>query len=559
MAFAPRADFVPAVDDAFDADFARAAVVRPEAALAPADARDDFEAVREDRGLDFMAAGIGYPFGSAARLAVPRKRAALGRTGRHMVSTPPTIDRVQTSSVHAARATSPACADARPLPWRLSPSQVLAAWPESEAVCALISAGEGPLSRWSVLARPSRIVACPSADDPTTTRHSLERALADALGHSWMAGEGCARDGLPFCSGAIGFLSYDAGALWEPTVPAHPQAQQHCAWPLAWWAAVDGALVHDSCTGAWWETGTRGSASMVDPELAALIDVACQGRSLTVRSPLTPARSDADYAQDVAATVGAIRAGEIFQANVARAFTAQIGGEPGSPRRRWAAWALASPGARHGAYLETGDGRSLLSLSPELFLDVDAGTRRIRTRPIKGTRPLGADPGELAASAKDAAELHMIVDLMRNDLGRVARIGSVHVDEPRTMEAHPTVLHAVAEIAAELRPDVGPLDLLRATFPPGSVTGAPKVQSMKVIARTERVARGPYCGTIGFHDPARRTMLSVAIRTAMVEADGRLTYPAGCGIVADSDPRAETRESTLKTRAIAQLLDGAAR
>ena len=451
------------------------------------------------------------------------------------------------------------------MPWRLNPSQVLAAWPESEAVCALVSAGEGPLARWSVLARPSRVVTCPSADGCAASRESLERALVDALGSSWAdgepcasdpcGGEPCASDGLPFRSGAVGFLSYDAGALWEPTVPSQPRAGAHDGWPLAWWAVVDGALVHDSCTGAWWETGAPGTASLVDVDRAGAIGAATLSRGLEVRVPLTPARSDSDYAHDVADTVRAIREGEIFQANIARAFCARVGACP----RQWAAWALASPGARHGAYLEVGGGRSILSLSPELFLDVDARTRMVRSRPIKGTRPLGTDPGELAASAKDAAELHMIVDLMRNDLGRVARIGSVRVREPRMLEAHPTVLHAVAEIAAELRPDVGPVDLLRATFPPGSVTGAPKVQSMKVIARTERFARGPYCGAIGFHDPRRRTMLSVAIRTALREPDGTLTYAAGCGIVADSDPAAEARESTLKTRALAQLLEGAPR
>lgn len=557
MAFVPREDLALPAEDAFGfaPDFARDAVARLGAGFVPADARDDFEVVREGRGLDFMAAGIWCPFGCSARPAVLRNRATLGRTGRRMVSTPPTIDAVQTSSVHAARATTPAYADARPLPWRLSPSQVLAAWPESEAACALISAGQGPLARWSLLARPSRIVTCPDCDGRAANRESLERALVDALGSAWSGGDRRSSDGLPFCSGAIGFLSFDAGVLWEPTVPGRLHAGEGPAWPLAWWAVVDGALVHDSHTGAWWETGAPGASSIVDHDRAAAVDLAAMQRGLAVRSPLAPIRSDSDYAQDVAATVRAIREGEIFQANIARPFSARLGTHP----RQWAAWALASPGARHGAYLEIGDGRSILSLSPELFLDVDARSRQVRTRPIKGTRPLGADPSELERSEKDAAELHMIVDLMRNDLGRVARIGSVVVREPRTLEAHPTVLHAVAEVSAELRPEVGPVDLLRATFPPGSVTGAPKVQSMKVIARTERFSRGPYCGAIGFHDPLRRTMLSVAIRTALIEPDGTLTYAAGCGIVADSDPASETRESTLKTRALAQLLEGATR
>lgn len=399
------------------------------------------------------------------------------------------------------------------------------------------------------------MVSCPHDGPGTPSRESLERALGDALGHAWLRDEADTGGALPFCSGAIGYVSYDAGALWEPTAPPPPSAGDRAPWPLAWWAVADGALVHDSLTGDWWETGVRGTASLIDPMRAGDIDLGAMRHGHGVLAPLVPSRSDADYAHDVASTVRAIRAGEIFQANIARAYTARMS----APPRQWAAWALSSPGARHGAYLEVGGGRSILSLSPELFLDVDARTRRVRTRPIKGTRALGTDPAELDGSAKDAAELHMIVDLMRNDLGRVATVGSVRVTEPRAMERHPTVLHAVAEIAAELRPDIGPVELLRATFPPGSVTGAPKVQSMKVIARTERFARGPYCGAIGFHDPRRRTMLSVAIRTAMREPDGSLTYAAGCGIVADSDPEAETRESTLKTRAIAQLLEGAAR
>jgi para-aminobenzoate synthetase component 1 len=431
---------------------------------------------------------------------------------------------------------------------------VLAAWPDAHPVCALVSAGEGPLARWSVLARPARIVSCPRAPGGEASRDSLERTLRDALGDRWTPGPATTA-GLPFCTGSIGFLSYGAGALWEPTAAPLGRSGAHSAWPLAWWAAVDGALVHDALRGEWWETGTPSSAALIDLAHARSMDPSRLGRALGLESALAPMRSDSDYADDVSATVRAIREGEIFQANIARDFAARVSGHP----RHWAAWALSSPGAQHGAFLELGDGRSLLSLSPELFLDVDAHARKVRTRPIKGTRPSATDPQELERSAKDAAELHMIVDLMRNDLGRVARIGSVRVMEPRTMETHPTVLHAVAEIAADLRPDVGPVDLLRATFPPGSVTGAPKVQSMKVIARTERFARGPYCGAIGFHDPCRRTMLSVAIRTAMIESDGALRYAAGCGIVADSDPAEETRESTLKTRAIAQLLEGASR
>jgi para-aminobenzoate synthetase/4-amino-4-deoxychorismate lyase len=153
-------------------------------------------------------------------------------------------------------------------------------------------------------------------------------------------------------------------------------------------------------------------------------------------------------------------------------------------------------------------------------------------------------------SEKDAAELHMIVDLMRNDLGRACVPGSVRVDVPRALERHETVHHAVAEVRGTLRPGTGLVDLLRATFPPGSVTGAPKVRAMQVIDGLEPCARGPYCGAVGLVSPGR-IALNVAIRTISLEgpdgAGGMLRYPAGCGIVAESDPRQEHEESLHKS------------
>ena len=152
----------------------------------------------------------------------------------------------------------------------------------------------------------------------------------------------------------------------------------------------------------------------------------------------------------------------------------------------------------------------------------------------------------------------MIVDLMRNDLGRVAEIGSVRVTESRVLETHRTVHHGVAEIRAQLREDASWLDLLRATFPPGSVTGAPKVRAMQIIDELEVTHRGFYCGAIGFVSRSGQAALSVAIRTAQVSSPDsdntrNLAYHAGCGVVADSIPAAEVAESHAKTLAITQL------
>ena len=174
---------------------------------------------------------------------------------------------------------------------------------------------------------------------------------------------------------------------------------------------------------------------------------------------------------------------------------------------------------------ELGAGRAVLSVSPELFLSVDAHSRSVRTRPIKGTRAADGCAAELERCDKERAELHMIVDLMRNDLGRVCSIGSVRVSEPRSIERHPTVQHAVAEVSGTLRPGIGHAELLRATFPPGSVTGAPKVRAMQIIDELEPFARGPYCGALGWLGDDGAVALNVAIRTFGLEEVARELVP----------------------------------
>ncbi|MEM1213940.1 MAG: anthranilate synthase component I family protein, partial [Planctomycetota bacterium] len=201
--------------------------------------------------------------------------------------------------------------------------------------------------------------------------------------------------------------------------------------------------------------------------------------------------------------------------------------------------------------------RTLISASPELFLELNAD-RRVTTRPIKGTRPAQTPTEQLRDSLKDQAELNMIVDLLRNDLGRVARFGSVRVAQPRTIESHPTVHHAVATVQAQLRPGLGLVDLIRATFPGGSITGAPKIRAMQIIDELEPVRRGPYCGAVGLID-GPSAWLNITIRTALVEQDpagrGRLDFSVGGGIVADSDPAAEQQECLDKAAALLDVLN----
>jgi para-aminobenzoate synthetase component 1 len=244
-----------------------------------------------------------------------------------------------------------------------------------------------------------------------------------------------------------------------------------------------------------------------------------------------------------------IAAGDVFQVNLSQRCTLGLRDRPEEVYQRL----LRDAPATYGALLDYGT-HALISNSPELFLRVTplpGGRRRVVTRPIKGTRPRG--PGmeqQLRHSAKDEAELNMIVDLERNDLGRVCEVGAVKVTQPRTIEAHPTVYHGVATVEGVLRPDVIFTDLLRATFPGGSVTGAPKIRAMEIIDELEPTRRGPYCGAIGYLDADGTIEFNVAIRTMTVTRGGLVHVPVGGGIVADSDPATEYEETLVKARAM---------
>jgi para-aminobenzoate synthetase component 1 len=250
----------------------------------------------------------------------------------------------------------------------------------------------------------------------------------------------------------------------------------------------------------------------------------------------------------------------LFQANIARAWSGALPGGA-HPFDVFVRLAGGSP-APFAAFWNLGQ-RALVSNSPELFLTLDADGR-VTARPIKGTRPRGPDAdsdtanaAELAASAKDRAENLMIVDLMRNDLSRVCAPGSVGVDALFEIETYPNVHHLVSTVSGRVRPGAGAADVLEAAFPPGSITGAPKHQAMKVIAGLES-PRGPWCGSL-FAAGAGGLNASVLIRTIAFQrhgADWRWRTLAGAGIVADSDPAAELAETEAKIAAIRRALAG---
>jgi para-aminobenzoate synthetase component 1 len=271
---------------------------------------------------------------------------------------------------------------------------------------------------------------------------------------------------------------------------------------------------------------------------------------LALRSSFT----HAGYLDAVARVREYIFAGDIFQANLSQRFDAPLIEPPWALYRRL----RTKNAAPFAAYLDFPDA-VVLSASPERFLHVDIAGH-VETRPIKGTRPRGVGPEHdaalgmaLAASAKDRAENLMIVDLLRNDLSRICAPGTVRVPELFALEHYATVHHLVSTVVGDLAPGADALALLRAAFPGGSIAGAPKVRAMEIISEIEPSERGVYCGAIGYWSLTGSLDCSIAIRTA-VAAAGRVYFSAGGGIVADSDPEQEYRETLDKARGMIDAL-----
>lgn len=261
----------------------------------------------------------------------------------------------------------------------------------------------------------------------------------------------------------------------------------------------------------------------------------------------TPRMTEADYVRQVDAIRGLIEDGELYQVNYTQPLDLQYQGEPATLYRRIAA---RNPVA-HGAFIQDGE-RTVLSFSPELFVRREGS--RLTTRPMKGTAPRHPDPIEdaclgqaLLASEKNRAENLMIVDLLRNDLGRLAQPGSVKVDALFSLERYPTVWTMTSTVSAEA-PGAGLQAVLHALFPCGSITGAPKVAAMRRIRQMETAPRGLYCGSVGWLAPNGDFSLNVAIRTLVLDAHGHGVYSVGGGIVHDSDPAEEWQECHWKAR-----------
>ncbi|MBU2166968.1 MAG: anthranilate synthase component I family protein [Alphaproteobacteria bacterium] len=360
-----------------------------------------------------------------------------------------------------------------------------------------------------------------------------------------------------WAEGAVQLLAYDGGA--RPATGPRPSI-----WPDLMAARYPAWLVFETAERTLTAIGRGGDLN----EAERALDLAegwtqpagPQGATEGPLSTSFDAESDeAAYRAAVADVVARIAAGELFQANIARGWTGSLTSEA-DPLDVFLRLVRDSP-APYAAFWRLGE-RALVSNSPELFLTLEPGGR-VETRPIKGTRPRRADPAAdqaeieaLAASAKDRAENLMIVDLMRNDLSRVCAPSSVRVDRLFAPESYANVHHLVSTVSGRLRPGLGVGQVMAATFPPGSITGAPKHQAMKVIAGHEP-PRGPWCGSLLLREEGGALTASVLIRTLPFERRGgrwRWRTQAGAGIVADSDPAAESAEVLTKVSAIKRAL-----
>ncbi len=373
----------------------------------------------------------------------------------------------------------------------------------------------------------------------------------------------------PFLGGGVGYFSYDAVRWFErlPFLAHHdlsiPELQfgfyelitaydHRTGWlhliyvpaPERWMSEPRDKLYREGC-----DRLASLKAKLVTP-------APDQRGSFLARMDVIPGLSRGEYVMRVQQCQEYIRAGDIYQANLSHRFTVEAGAHSLAPVELYARLRAVNPSPFAG--LLTFDDLSFVSCSPERLVSLRG--RQAETRPIAGTRPRGLSPEadhrlaqELKAHPKERAEHLMLVDLERNDLGRVARYGSVHVDEFMALEGYSHVSHLVSNVTATLRDDYDGLDLFRALFPGGTITGVPKIRCMEIIEELEPVRRGPYTGSFGYLSWTGDLDLNIIIRTLAIHG-GRGFVQVGAGIVADSQPNLEYQETLHKAEALMQAL-----
>jgi para-aminobenzoate synthetase component I len=445
------------------------------------------------------------------------------------------------------------------LVWR-EPMEALNALGEGFGTLAFIGGGKHPTARWSyILCQPIRI---------HQWREGSSTLPFDGLSES------LARTGIalkpelgPFQGGWAGLLTYELGRAFEhlPWPKGGGPRPTDGVWPDVWLGLYDTLAIFDAHNRqAWvlsWGLGPDGRpnstlAKARGVSMAQALEVKSPPATSGTGSGLAPMLPREDAQAAIARAVSYIHAGDIFQANISIRFSGTLASKD-TPLRLFERLVGRHP-SPFATFLSLGD-LAVVSHSPERFLSRTADGQ-LETRPIKGTAPRHTNPALdaqsaqiLQASAKDRAENLMIVDLMRNDLSRVCLSGSVKVPRLCALESFSTVHHLVSDVIGQQKPAQTFFDALSASFPPGSITGAPKVRAMEIIAELEGEARGPWCGSmirVGFDGAADS---SVLIRTAACEKHDdiwTITARAGAGIVADSVPEAEYEEMLVKVRAL---------
>ncbi len=438
------------------------------------------------------------------------------------------------------------------LPYRTDPSDYFQRIRQAPGA-VLLDAGRPSAKR----GRYDLMSAWPLAQLAPTTDESANAFLQRLRGALQSLGpaEAPAQQELPFVGGLIGYLSYDFGrrleALPEQSVDDLDLADARFG--LYAWALISDHLLGTSqlLFHPALDQAERARLCQLFAAPAAQADA-----SFRLLQPFHADLDPATYRHAIERIQGYILAGDCYQVNFAQRFQAPCEGDP------WAAYLAlrrACPTPFSG-FQSLADGGAILSLSPERFLKVSEG--QVETRPIKGTRPRGTDATDdraqaeaLMASRKDRAENLMIVDLLRNDLGRSCRIGSVRVPELFALESYPNVHHLVSAVTGELAPGKDALDLLACSFPGGSITGAPKIRAMQIIDELEPTRRGLYCGSLLYLDVRGEMDSSIAIRSLLVK-DGKVSCWGGGGIVADSNWQAEYQESITKVKVLLETLEG---
>ncbi|ERJ18130.1 Anthranilate synthase component I protein [Salinisphaera shabanensis E1L3A] len=402
------------------------------------------------------------------------------------------------------------------------------------------SAGAAAQSRYDLLlAYPAETISVTADDHQTDFFAALDRAAAN---------QGRARvPGLPFVGGWFIYLGYEMAGRVEPSLRLQPPTGSSLPDALA--VRCPAAFVHDRRAQKLFLIAEQGHASAIDDMRADLLksaDVPLATRALAARWQAQPA---ADYIDQVMRARELIHAGDVFQTNLSRAWHGRLEHQA-TPARVYAALRQANP-APFSGLMQWGDA-ALVCSSPERLVSIDNGIAQ--TRPIAGTRmrSAGTDADmadELISHPKERAEHVMLIDLERNDLGRVCRAGTISVDELMCVESYAHVHHIVSNIRGTLAPGVGPGGTLRAVFPGGTITGCPKVRCMEIIAELEREGRGAYTGSFGYLSRCGRLDTNIVIRS-LTQSGRDLTLRTGAGIVADSIAGNELEETRVKARGV---------